>query len=35
MTILVLILGVVVFIIAMMAIKIIRPYEKGLVERLG
>ncbi|MDP8248559.1 MAG: SPFH domain-containing protein [Candidatus Tritonobacter lacicola] len=35
MTILILILGVVVFIIAMMAIKIIRPYEKGLIERLG
>lgn len=35
MTILILILGVVVFIIAMMAIKIVRPYEKGLVERLG
>lgn len=35
MPILILILGVVVFIIAMMAIKIIRPYEKGLVERLG
>ena len=35
MPILILIIGIVVFIIIMMGIKIIRPYEKGLIERLG
>ncbi|MCD6384905.1 SPFH/Band 7/PHB domain protein, partial [Candidatus Sumerlaeota bacterium] len=27
--------GIVVFIIASMGIKIVRPWEKGLIERLG
>ncbi len=35
MTVLILIIGIVVFILIMMGIKIIRPYEKGLIERLG
>lgn len=35
MEVLLIILAVVVFIIAATGIKIIRPWEKGLIERLG